>query len=140
MSAQSAFIVFCDDIRIENTGKLLLIGVYPTDLNAHDPNGTTSLRAYVAIDGDFVIGRSYSALINIYMKDASGSETRVISGDFQFQFQSDPTDRFVMLPPPFQLNVPEVGALLYGQLYVDDVDIPVSGRIRLKKAANKDLN
>lgn len=30
--AISAAVTFCDDIRIENTGKLLLVGVYPDNL------------------------------------------------------------------------------------------------------------
>lgn len=47
----SATTVFCDDIRMEQTGKLILVGVYPADLVPAALPGTFPISMFVQLHG-----------------------------------------------------------------------------------------
>lgn len=54
-----AKVIFCDDVRVERNGKLILIGAYPVDLLSSRYPNVVSVRAVVVFSGDIDEGAEF---------------------------------------------------------------------------------
>jgi hypothetical protein len=83
--------IICDDIRVEVTGKLILIGVYNSTLNAQQParpNSGLTLNLWMEIDTE--------PSLPLYMESRGLVEDLVQSTDnvaFSFEFELAPSQQ-----------------------------------------------
>lgn len=96
--------IFCDDIRIENTGKHILIGVYGVDLLPSFLPVNVTLGAWVRFSGLEKGQKRYS----LRLKGPSGSEVLSLDGETEILRSDDPTI-FSLLPVP--VNIDQTGSI-----------------------------
>lgn len=89
-----AFTIFCDDIRLENSGKHLLIGVYTSKLVVPELPWNATLATWVSLSG---LG-SGTHSIQFIVEYVTADSTRVI-GDVSSELTIEQPDVQTILSP-----------------------------------------
>lgn len=97
----SGAVVFCDDIRIENNGKHILIGVYGSDLVPENIPSSFPISLWMRLEG-LPIGR---APFHLEIDLPGVEENLTIKGDGELQDNSRPA-LIVLHHLPFKLGSP----------------------------------
>jgi hypothetical protein len=124
--AVAAQAVFCDDIRIENNAKYLLIGVYDGELSMNNGPGTIALSIYLQFFG--LSKGDHKMEVSIYKRDdGAQSEIGIAKGDMSLE-----KDRRCMAIPvpglPVHLDRP---CVIYADVSIDGAPPIPAGQLEV---------
>ncbi len=139
-----AFVIFCDDVRTEITGKDILIGIYQRVLYAHravaDQPPRVQVRLYITID-EVKLQPSRETEVEMTLRiipEVGGGEHELASGTFHVKISRDENtdghvgeDRLVLVPPSVSFHLEEDGRLEVN-LAVDGAPCEVIGGINVR--------
>ena len=96
-SVKIDYAIMCDDIRQETNGKLIVIGIYSTDIIV--PDCPSKLFMHVLLHGKADVDRSVNLEVRYRAEFKDAKRYEVLGkGDLQITFTEDSNEFFVPMP------------------------------------------
>ena len=111
--------IFCDDIRIEQSGKLILIGVYSGAINVRDVT-EVELNCLVQMSG--VSKGNHSLRVLCSLVDADGDKNTILNGVAELEVEEG-ADSGNFPIPPIRIPTERSGQVVVLEVGVDDDEL-----------------